>query len=90
MWDMTHWVAKNNYLRDVITDNIANQVAFEQLKEKKIIIEVELRNLKTVYSSLKDQIQGIVLLLGFSNKLLQTAYNQVDSLKQKILKEKTV
>ena len=69
---------------------MANQVAFEQLKEKKIIIEVELRNLKTVYSSLKDQIQGIVLLLGFSNKLLQTAYNQVDSLKQKILKEKTV
>ena len=52
-------------------------------------MEAEQKSLKVAYSSMNEQIQGIVLLLGFSNKLLQTAYNQVGILKQETLEVKT-
>jgi len=40
------------------------------------------------YTSLKDNMQGIVIQLGSTEKELQMAYNKVAALKQGILKEK--
>jgi len=90
---------KINHVREVIVKNRANQTTFEQLKEEKAAVEqlkeekaaveVELMSIKVTYSSLKEKIQGGVLLLGFNDKLLETTYNQVDTLKWKILEVNT-
>lgn len=78
-----------NHVREVIAKNKANQTTFEQLKDEKVVVEVELRSVKVTYSSLKEKIQVGALLLGFNDKLLQTTYNQVDTLKWKILEANT-
>uniref|UniRef100_B9NF87 Uncharacterized protein n=1 Tax=Populus trichocarpa TaxID=3694 RepID=B9NF87_POPTR len=59
----------------------------EERKEK-VVVEAELRDLKVAYTSLKDNMQGIVIQLGSTEKELQMAYNKVAALKQGILKEK--
>jgi len=38
--------------------------------KKKYVVKAELKSLKVAYSSLKEQIQGIVFLLGSNDKLL--------------------
>lgn len=82
-------MAKKNHIREVITKNKTNQVAFKRLKKEKTTVEAKLRRLKVDYSSLKEQIQDIVLQLGSNNKLLQAIYNKVDILKREILEAKT-
>lgn len=82
-------MAKKNHIREVITKNKTNQVAFKRLKKEKTIVEAKLRRLKVDYSSLKEQIQDIVLQLGSNDKLLQAIYNKVDILKREILEAKT-
>lgn len=52
-------------------------------------MEAEQKSLKVAYSSMNEQIQGIVLQLGSTDKLLQTTYNQVGILKQETLEVKT-
>lgn len=54
-----HWVIKRNHIKEATT-NSANQATFEQLKKEKVVIGVELKSLKVAYSTLKEQIQGIV------------------------------
>lgn len=51
---------KRNHIKEVITTNSTNQTASEQLKKEKVVIRVELKSLKMAYSTLKEQIQGIV------------------------------
>jgi len=55
-----HWVIKRNHIKEAITTNLTNQTASEQLKKEKVVIRVELKSLKMAYSTLKEQIQGIV------------------------------
>lgn len=59
-----------NHVWEVIAKNRANQTTFEQLKDEKAVVEVELRSVKVTYSLLKEKIQGGALLLGFNDKLL--------------------
>jgi len=55
------WVIKKNHVRKAITTNKVNQTAFKQLKKEKVIIKVKPKSLTVAYSTLKKQIQGIVL-----------------------------
>jgi hypothetical protein len=64
------WVAERNYVKEASTINRANQAAFEWLKKERVIVETELGSLKVAYSSLKEQIQGVILQLGYNDKLL--------------------
>lgn len=74
-------MAERNYVTEAITINRANQAAFEWLKKEKVVMETELWSLKVAYSSLKEQIQGVILQLGYNDKLLQVVYNQMGTLK---------
>lgn len=40
------------------------------------------------YDLLKESLQGVGLQLGFVKKKLRTTYNEIDALKQRVLKEK--
>jgi hypothetical protein len=51
-------------------------------------VEAEIRSLKMAYDLLKKSLQGVGLQLGFVKKKLQTTYNEIDALKQRVLKEK--
>jgi hypothetical protein len=64
------WMIEINHVWEVIAKNRANQTTFEQLKDEKAVVEVELRSVKVTYSLLKEKIQGGALLLGFNDKLL--------------------
>jgi hypothetical protein len=51
-------------------------------------VKAEMRSLKMAYDLLKESLQGVGLQLGFVKKKLRTTYNEIDALKQKVLKEK--
>jgi hypothetical protein len=64
----------------------ANQAAFDQLKEEKVVVIAELWSLKVAYSLLKKQLnvaysllkeqkQSFILQLSSNDKLLQAIYN---------------
>lgn len=54
-------MAERNHIREIITTNRVNHAAFERLKEEKVVVEAKLNSLVVVYSTLKEQIQDIVL-----------------------------
>lgn len=49
-------------MKEVIAKHKADQTASQWLKEDKAIVEVEMKNLKVTYTSLKDNMQGIFFL----------------------------
>lgn len=75
---------EKGYVRAVVTANRENQIAFEQLQEKKTIIEAKLQSIEVAYITLKDQTQGLALKLGSREKALKAFYNKVVPLRQKL------
>jgi SMC interacting uncharacterized protein involved in chromosome segregation len=50
-------VAGRNHVKYVITKYRTNQTALQRLREEKVVVEAELRDLKMAYSSLKGEVQ---------------------------------
>jgi hypothetical protein len=46
---------------ETIAKHTVNQAVFQQLRVEKIIMEAKLRRLKVAHTSLKEQMQGVVL-----------------------------
>lgn len=56
-------------MREVIAKHKADQTAIQRLKKDKAIVEVEMKNLKVAYTSLKDNMQVVFFLqLGSTEK----------------------
>lgn len=69
-------------MREVVAKHRVDQTFLRQLKTKKVVMEAELRDLKVSNVSLKDSMQGIVILLCFIENLWM-AYNEVCALKSR-------
>jgi arsenate reductase-like glutaredoxin family protein len=79
---------ERNHVKKVITKYKVDQTALQWLRKEKVVVEVEMRSLKMAYDLLKESLQDVVLQLGFVKKKLRTTYNEIDALKQRVLKEK--
>ena len=79
---------ERNHVKKVITKYKVDQTALQWLRKEKVVVEVEMRSLKMAYDLLKESLQDVVLQLGFVEKKLRTTYNEIDALKQRVLKEK--
>jgi len=67
-------------VKKAINKHKAYHNVLQRLRDKKVIVEVEPRNLKIAYTSLKDDIRGQVFQLSFIKKEIYMAYNEMDSL----------
>jgi len=60
----------------------AYYIVFQRLRDEKAVMDVESKDLKLAYTSLKDDMKGQVFQLSFIKKEIHLAYNEMDSLKQ--------
>lgn len=68
-------------MKKAINKHKAYHNVLQRLRDKKAIVEVESKNLKIAYTSLKDDMRGPVFQLSFIKKEIYLAYNEMDSLK---------
>lgn len=73
-------------MREAISNNKINQTALQRLRDEKAIVEDELRDLKVSYTQLDDNMRGVLLQLGSTKKEIHLTYNEIDALKQGIIK----
>jgi hypothetical protein len=55
-------------VREVIAKHKADQTAIQRPKEDKAIVEVEMKNLKVAYTSLKDNMQVVFFVKLWSTE----------------------
>jgi hypothetical protein len=69
-------------VKKVINKHKAYHIVLQRLRDEKAVMEVESKDLKIAYTSLKDDMKGQVFQLSFIKKEIYLAYNEMDSLKQ--------
>jgi hypothetical protein len=69
-------------VKKAINKHKAYHIVFQRLRDGKVVMEVESKDLKITYTSLKDDMKGQVFQLSFIKKEIYLAYNEMDSLKQ--------
>lgn len=78
-------MAGRNHVKYVITKYRTNQTALQRLRDEKVVVEAELRDLKMAYSSLKGEVQKATLHLGSIEQRLYEALHEVTILRQTIM-----
>jgi hypothetical protein len=73
-------MVEGSQMKKAIKKHKADHIVLQRLKDEKVAVKVELRDLNITYTSLKDDMSGQVFQLSFIKKKLYLVYNEMDSL----------